>query len=141
MSSLELRIKAHHTSTHPTLADRLRALHIVVPDQDRVRHMMDAIRVGAPIGSSWLRRRLYGLRLPRPGRWEVFEYRHFLHNRGFEYGGGVPPSVQQEAARIREHLPDAKLRVHATYADPVLEVILGSERVFTRGWMHGKVLF
>lgn len=141
MSSLESRVTVLQADENRTLADRLRALGIVVPDQDRVRHMMDAIRVGAPVGSSWLRRRLYGLRLPRPSQWEVFEYDYFNRCKTDSYGGAVPPSVQDEVARIRAHFPAAELRVHATYVDPVLEVIVGAERVFTRGWMHGRVLF
>lgn len=148
MSTQKQRLHALAETRKLTLAERLKAIGIGVPDQDKVRNMMEAIRIGlspyAPqwrVRWAWNRRKGAGIAMMF---WSTHSYDDFLAGKFRAHllreEASVPVGVQNDAEHIRAAIPEAVLVVCALQSDPWLMVSLGGESLFVRGWIGDKIL-
>jgi hypothetical protein len=129
------------------LATVLAAIGINVPDQIKVKRMMEAIRLGLrPTATqrridwaSWRRRQAFDRNI----HWAQYDYDAYL--RGMNHpllleNVHVPDVVRADADRIKQAIPTVELHVHALKKDPWLECRLGKKSCFVRGWMGDRIL-
>jgi hypothetical protein len=123
-----------------TLAEKITALGITVPDQKRAAYLMEVNRLGLEDGVSkwWLKvspRRLFA------PTWAGLDYTYFERVGHADYQAPrVPDTVQATARKIREKMPNARLAVLAKYSDPWLKVIDDDshESLILAGWDYDR---
>ena len=136
MSTQERRQEALELQRKP-LMQRLKDVRILVPDQKKAAHMMEAARLGLPVNASRLRVRTAWWRRWAGPDWTIFDYDAFVSDPKRNDYGGLPLAVSNHVERLRAAVPDIKLKVHARIEDPWL---LTDDGIILRGWMFGSIV-
>lgn len=133
-----------------SLRESLEAAGVTIPDQVRVRRMMEATRLGLWETASERRIQWAWFRRAHRAPWTKFEWRRYTTARcpahpsmtlSSQWGGIIPAEITRRVATIQKSVPQAKITVYATYIDPWVEVSCeGDEPLIVGGWIKGKVI-
>lgn len=138
----KLRIDQAARLKAASLAERLEAIGIVVPDQAQAERMKHAMLLGLPLGSSWFRMRYAYLRKIavtfNATMYREFQWDEFCKDTWRNYGGYPPAVVHETSEKVARFLPDVQRLVHATHDDPWLVVSDGNESVILHGWFRAR---
>ncbi len=105
-----------------SLAQRLQAAGIMVPDQKRARHVMEACRLGfEPDVSPWRMRAAFFRQIFY--QWMPFGYDEYYADLSTQTnwgGGSLPQTARELADKVRKAVPEVELTIYAKYTDPWL---------------------
>lgn len=123
-------------TTTPSLADRLRAIGIVVPDQVKAARMKEAMRLGLKVTASDRRIRFaYWHKLVALMNTRIYVvYDSAMYDGDSrDYGGKMPDSIRADA-ESGGALSGVRVEVHAMYEDPWLVIADEHESLIIHGW-------
>ncbi len=137
MSTFVLKQAAPPAEFRPTqtVAEKLSVAGFL-PDQANARRMMEASRLSLPLTATARRIRWAWIKRIIASNWREFTLEEHVGMLAVNFGGAMPRELVERVGSIQKIVPEAEIRIHASYTDPWITV----DGLIVGGWMNGKVI-
>ncbi|MEN9561659.1 MAG: hypothetical protein RIQ56_932 [Candidatus Parcubacteria bacterium] len=130
---------AQRQAAAPATTESILQANGLLPDQADARRMMEAARLRLPLDSTSDQIWWALWRRATTARWEVFALADYVDPHqtiGANYGGPMPYGLADRVGQIQKIVPDADIKIHASYTDPWITV----DGFIVGGWDRQTIL-